>query len=100
MQYLMIGVILILALFAIRLSNRHGIPALLLFIVLGSGHEWENKLIRDLSMPEEQLIVMVQRPGSDVIVPMGDTLLHQGDKVIILKGAAPEGKKTKGFFKR
>ena len=37
MQYLLIGVILILALMAIRLSNRHGIPALLLFIVLGMG---------------------------------------------------------------
>ena len=37
MQYLIIGLILILALFAIRLSNRHGIPALLLFIVLGMG---------------------------------------------------------------
>ncbi len=37
MQYLLIGTILILALFAIRLSSRHGIPALLLFIVLGMG---------------------------------------------------------------
>lgn len=37
MPYLMIGIIFILALFAIRVSNRHGIPALLLFIVLGMG---------------------------------------------------------------
>ncbi len=37
MQYLIIGVILILALFAIRLSSKHGIPALLLFIMLGMG---------------------------------------------------------------
>lgn len=35
MQYLIIGVILILALLAISISNRHGIPSLLLFIVLG-----------------------------------------------------------------
>ena len=35
MNYLVIGLILILALFAIRFSNKHGIPALLLFIVLG-----------------------------------------------------------------
>ena len=35
MHYLIIGIILILALFAIRFSNKHGIPALLLFIVLG-----------------------------------------------------------------
>ena len=35
MHYLIAGVILILALFAIRVSNKHGIPALLLFLVLG-----------------------------------------------------------------
>lgn len=37
MVYLMTGIILILALLAIRVSNKHGIPALLLFIVLGMG---------------------------------------------------------------
>ena len=35
MQYLIIGTIFILAIFAIRFSNKRGIPALLLFIVLG-----------------------------------------------------------------
>ena len=35
MPYLIIGIILILALFAIGVSNRHGISALVLFIVLG-----------------------------------------------------------------
>ena len=35
MNYLIIGFIFILALLAIRISNKHGIPALLLFIVLG-----------------------------------------------------------------
>lgn len=35
MQYLIIGIILILALIAIRVSSKHGIPSLLLFIVLG-----------------------------------------------------------------
>lgn len=37
MEHLLIGIILILALFAIRISSKHGIPALLLFIVLGMG---------------------------------------------------------------
>ncbi|NLV99217.1 MAG: potassium/proton antiporter [Clostridiaceae bacterium] len=35
MQYLIIGLVLILALIAIRVSNKHGIPSLLLFIILG-----------------------------------------------------------------
>ena len=47
MNYLVIGVIFILALFAIRFSNKHGIPALLLFIILGMvfgaiGFEFDN----------------------------------------------------------
>lgn len=37
MQYLIIGFILVLALLAISVSNRHGIPSLLLFIILGMG---------------------------------------------------------------
>lgn len=37
MAFLMTGIILILALLAIRVSNKHGIPALLLFIILGMG---------------------------------------------------------------
>lgn len=35
MSYLIIGIIFILALFAIRLSNKYGVPSLLLFIILG-----------------------------------------------------------------
>ncbi len=35
MEYLIIGIILLLAILAIRVSNQHGIPSLLLFIVLG-----------------------------------------------------------------
>ena len=35
MQYLLIGIVFILALFAISFSNKRGIPALLLFIILG-----------------------------------------------------------------
>ena len=37
MQYLIVGIVLILALLAISVSNKHGIPSLLLFIVLGMG---------------------------------------------------------------
>src|SRR5699024_2259129 len=35
MNFLIVGIIFILALFAIRVSNKHGISALLLFLVLG-----------------------------------------------------------------
>lgn len=48
------------------------------------GHQWENKYIKDLELEAEKLIVMVQRNSNDIIVPTGDALLLEGDKVIIL----------------
>lgn len=49
------------------------------------GHKWANKYIKDLDLPHDRLIVMLQREGNDVIVPTGDTLLLEDDKVIMLK---------------
>ncbi len=49
------------------------------------GHQWANKYIKDLDLPHDRLIVMLQREGSDVIVPTGDTMLLKDDKVIMLK---------------
>ncbi len=49
------------------------------------GHKWANRLVKDLFLPESSLIVMVQRTGSGVIVPLGETRLLENDKVILLK---------------
>ena len=49
------------------------------------GHQWVNKYIKDLDLHHDRLVLMVQREGSDVIVPTGDTLLLEDDKVIMLK---------------
>ncbi|MDD4781846.1 MAG: potassium/proton antiporter [Tissierellia bacterium] len=49
------------------------------------GHQWENKCIKDLKLPHDRLIIMVQRKDSDIIVPIGDTLLLEDDKVIMIK---------------
>lgn len=50
-----------------------------------SGHEWENHSIKDLQLPSDRLIIMVQRAGGDIIVPTGDTTLLKDDKVIMLE---------------
>ncbi len=57
----------------------------LIEFAIPKGHKWANKFIKDLELPHDRLIVMVQREGSHVIVPTGDTLLLVGDKVIMLK---------------
>lgn len=49
------------------------------------GHHWVNRHIRDLKLPQNRLIIMVQRKGSDIIVPQGDVLLHEDDKVIMME---------------
>lgn len=51
---------------------------------VSSGHKWENQYIKDLELPSNQLIIMVQRKGSDIIVPVGDTLLLENDKVVMI----------------
>jgi cell volume regulation protein A len=49
------------------------------------GHHWDGKAVKDLDMASDSLVVMVQRNGDEVIVPLGDTQLHAGDKVILLQ---------------
>lgn len=49
------------------------------------GHPWENKRIKDLELEEDRLIVMIQRAGSDIIVPVGDTVIQAGDKIVKLR---------------
>lgn len=49
------------------------------------GHEWENKPIIDLKLAADRLIIMVQRANSKIIVPVGDTVLLAGDKVIMIR---------------
>ncbi|WP_367566655.1 potassium/proton antiporter [Lacrimispora sp.] len=49
------------------------------------GHQWANKHVKELKLPIDRLIIMVQRKGSGTIVPSGDTLLLEDDKVIMIK---------------
>lgn len=44
---------------------------------------WSNKLVRDLDLPEECVLVSILR-GDNVIYPRGDTKILVNDKVIII----------------
>ena len=66
MQYLIIGLVLILALIAIRVSNKHGIPSLLLFIVLGMafgaiGFEFNDYVFADNFATVALMVIMFYR---------------------------------------
>lgn len=57
----------------------------LIEFTIQSGHQWENQYIKDLELPHNHLIIMVQRKASDIIVPVGDTLLLEDDIIIMIK---------------
>ena len=63
------------------------------------GHKFTNQTVKDLALPSDTLIVMVQRRGGEIIVPLGDTQLMEGDKVILLKVEQAENSK-RTFLKR
>lgn len=48
-------------------------------------HEWEGAFIKDLNPPHDRLIITVQREGSDLIVPDGNTQLLANDKVVMIQ---------------
>lgn len=57
----------------------------LIEFTISKGHQWENKYVKDLELPGDRLIIMVQRKGSDIIVPIGDTLILEDDTLIMIK---------------
>lgn len=45
------------------------------------GHSWDQKQIKDISMPTGTLALMIKR-GKETIVTKGDTKIHAGDSII------------------
>lgn len=56
----------------------------LIEFTIPKGHPWANKHMKHLELSHDRLVVIVQREGSDIIVPTGETLLLEDDKVIML----------------
>ena len=51
-------------------------------IVLRKQNPWNGQYIRDLDISRQTVIVMVKR-GSQMLIPKGDQMLKEGDKVIL-----------------
>lgn len=47
-----------------------------------SGHHWENKKIKDVSIPTGALALMIKR-DNETIITKGDTKIHAGDNIIL-----------------
>lgn len=49
------------------------------------GDPWEGKTIRDISLPEHALIILVKKENGKTVVPNGTTKIHSGD-ILVLSG--------------
>ncbi|MBO5474009.1 MAG: potassium/proton antiporter [Lachnospiraceae bacterium] len=46
------------------------------------GHNWENRMIKEVSLPSDSLAVMIKRDG-ETLIPKGDTKILAGDSIIL-----------------
>jgi Cl- channel, voltage gated len=54
-----------------------------LLIPVGANSEFDNKLVKDLKLPENLLIVSVRKSGKDTIA-RGDTPIQSGNQLVII----------------
>ena len=54
----------------------------LMRMFIPAGHNWENKLVKDVSMPTGSLAIMIKRK-KETVIPKGDTKILAGDNVIL-----------------
>lgn len=55
-------------------------------LVISGDHPWQGKLVRELTLPPDTLVIAVMR-GEEPIVPNGETMILEDD-IAILSGAA------------
>jgi trk system potassium uptake protein len=67
----------------VRLLSLEGGKARLAEVTLAAGSPAITKEITQLGLPRESTVVAVLREGH-VVVPRGDTVLHEGDEVLVL----------------
>ncbi|MBE5935593.1 MAG: potassium/proton antiporter [Lachnospiraceae bacterium] len=49
---------------------------------IARGHEWENKMIKDVNLPTGSLALMIKR-GKETIITKGNTIIKAGDNLIL-----------------
>ncbi len=54
----------------------------LMRMFIPKGHNWENRLIKDVSMPTGALALMIKR-GNKTVITKGDTKILAGDSIIL-----------------
>ena len=73
----------------VRLLSLEGGKARLAEVTLAEGSPAIARELTDLGLPRESTVVAILRDGH-VVVPRGDTVLHQGDEVLVLVSGGVE----------
>ncbi|MET3617813.1 cell volume regulation protein A [Peptoniphilus olsenii] len=55
----------------------------LLDIKISDNHKWANKKLKDIEIPDNELIIMIQKPSGKLIIPRGDIILKQNDRIVL-----------------
>lgn len=58
-------------------------------IFVSNEHKWCNKSLQELDLPKDFLVVMIKR-GKEVIIPRGNTLILEGDILVVNTYTFPE----------
>lgn len=67
----------------LSVPSYHGVGEVnLKEIMINKGHDWENKSIQILDLPQDSLVAMIKR-GNESIIPRGKTIIKENDVVII-----------------
>ena len=70
-------------------SLENDTPVKLREVTMLKDHEWVGQMVKDLDISRQSFILMVKR-GTSTIVPRGDLILKEGDKVFIFDKNAPK----------
>lgn len=54
----------------------------LMQLYVSKGHNWENRLLKDVSLPTNSLAMLIRR-GEETIIPKGDTKILAGDNIAL-----------------
>ncbi len=52
-------------------------------ITVGESHSWAGQQIAEIELPQGSLVVSILR-DNDTIIPRGETMVHAGDKVVLI----------------
>lgn len=70
------------------------VPVQFIELEITNGHTWENKLIKEISLPSDLLLAVIER-GEEKIIPNGSTKILVGDKIILSAKAIEQNYESK-----